>query len=371
MLRRRHTDLSIRQERRHTAVDRRLSNNFYTHPPTGVRFPSFQEQTLQYLTRYLFAVLGLCFFNLANDADPKWMEVSQINLLFGIYLVVNTIDFIHSWIRPYAPLRYRFALWIDLALVTICVANDPYSIPPSLIAYIVVVLGNGMRYGMVLFGEALLGSLLSGAIAMSIRYMQYEEVFTPGTIFLSLFGAIVIIYAYILMSRVEGARRRTELVSRTDALTSLFNRRGLNEVATTWLSAARNRDACPVIMFADLDNFKSVNDTKGHAEGDRTLVNVASLLKDNLRSTDIIARYGGDEFVLLLASAGLSEATMISNRVQREIDTWFHSNNLPCGISIGFAEVMPEDNDLEEMLHSVDQLLYRSKAERKRNGIRA
>ncbi len=77
-----------------------------------------------------------------------------------------------------------------------------------------------------------------------------------------------------------------------------------------------------MLFFADLDNFKTVNDNHGHAEGDRVLAMVGSLLKKTLREQDLIARYGGDEFLILLADVELDEAHAILSRVQLTIETW-------------------------------------------------
>nr|MBA2690789.1 GGDEF domain-containing protein [Burkholderiales bacterium] len=214
------------------------------------------------------------------------------------------------------------------------------------------------------------GCLVAGVLAMAARYLHLPNAVSPGTAFLSLFGAIIVIYAYFLMNRVEGARHRSEQVSRTDALTGLLNRRGLNEAAEGWLCASATSPHPLVVMFADLDNFKMVNDTKGHAEGDRVLVQIATTLRECLRSSDLVARYGGDEFVLLLPEITLGEAAHIARRIQTAVHDWFVDNALSCGISIGFTAVPPAESDLEKVLATVDHLLYRSKAERAGNGIR-
>jgi len=360
VMQRRRTDQSFPHDRRRAIGDRRAVQRL----SVGHRFPSRREQAVQFCTRYLFAVLGLVFFNIP-ELQPKWMTVLHVNLIFGIYLLINSGNFIHAWRKPFAPGRFRFALWTDLALVTLCVINDPYDIPPSMAAYIVVVLGNGMRYGMRFFAEALCGSLLLGGLAVTARYLHFPTIFSPGTAFLCLFGAIIIVYAYILMSRVERARRRSEQVGRTDPLTGLLNRRGLNEAANGWLNRERRQESKPVVMFADLDRFKSVNDTRGHAEGDRVLAKVAALLQEAVRTSDLIARYGGDEFVLLLANAELPDVDNIAARIQQTVEDWFRNNNLGCGISIGYAEVPAGDWNLDRVLLSVDHLLYQSKAERK------
>ena len=358
---RRRTDKRQDTERRGTVADRRGAP-----PPATIRFPSRNEQVVQFLTRYLFAILGVVFFNSSDEFVARWLTLAQINVLFGVYLLINTLNFIHAWMRPISPARYRAALWVDVVMVSLCVVNDPNEIPPSFVAYIVVVLGNGMRYGMRFFAEPIAGALVGGAFAITLRYVQFSYALTAGTVFLSLFGLIIIIYAYVLMGRVEGARHRSEHVSRTDPLTGLLNRRGLSEAATGWLANTRQSERRLVVMFADLDHFKSVNDRHGHAEGDRVLIKVADLLVESTRSTDLVARYGGDEFVLLLTDTGLSEAETISQRIQSVIEDWMHNNQFVCGISIGVSEAPPGELNLTDVLHSVDRLLYAAK--HKRNG---
>jgi len=187
---------------------------------------------------------------------------------------------------------------------------------------------------------------------------------SQGTLFLTLFGAIIVVYAYILMGRIERSRQRSELRSRTDPLTGLLNRHGLADAVAQWVGDKGWSIAKPVVVFADLDNFKTVNDTFGHAEGDRVLAQVATLLKQSLRANDLIARYGGDEFVVLLADVETAEAESIVARMQATVEVWFRDSRFRCGISIGFAPASTADWDLAQVLQSVDRLLYQSKATR-------
>lgn len=357
---RRRSDPPVTPERRSSVLERRAASAY----TVSIRFPSRHEQAVQFLTRYLFAGLGLVFFNYSDDFAPHWLSLLQINIVFVVYLLANSANFLHAWWRPISAVRYRLALWMDVVMVSICVASDPYDIPPSLLAYIVVVLGNGMRYGMRFFAEAIIGTLIGGGVGIALRYINVTNVLTPGAVFLCLFGVIIVVYAYILMGRVERARHRTEHVSRTDPLTGLLNRRGLAEATSGWLAKVAWGERRLVVMFADLDHFKAVNDRHGHAEGDRVLVKVADLLLESTRDTDFVARYGGDEFVLLLTDTDLASAELIAQRIQSVIEGWMRDNNLSCGISIGASEAPPGELNLSYVLQSVDRLLYEAKHKR-------
>jgi diguanylate cyclase (GGDEF)-like protein len=358
ILQRRRTDLHLIRRRR------QFRPPGFLPPDSRIRYPSVPEQAMQFLVRYLFATLGLVFFNFRAESAPIWMTVWHFNLTTAVYLVINTVLLIHAQYYPRHAPRYRAALAVDVVMVTLCVANDPNTIPPSLVAYIVVVLGNGMRYGIRFFAEALFATLLGAGVALSGRHWHEQGAFSTGTLFLSLFGGIIVVYAFILMSRVERSRHVTEQRMRTDALTGLLNRHGLTEAIEYWAGDGQWASRKPMVILADLDHFKLVNDTRGHAEGDRVLAAVGAILKRTLRAGDLVARYGGDEFVAVLADVEEREAQAIVNRIQRAVEAWFQQNNLSCGISIGFGDAPVAQWDLDRVLHSADRLLYESKMRR-------
>ena len=354
---------SRRTSDHHDNRDRRASDRRRdAHWAVGTRFPGWQEQKVQFLTRYLFFVLGMVFFNFSGEFKPTWLTLTQLNIVFGVYFIINSVGFAHARIFPDSTARYRVAMWVDVLLVAICVLHDPYSIPPSLVVFIMVVLGNGMRYGMRLFGEALTGSFAGAMLALSMRNVGSAEGLTPGVLFLNLFGGIILIYAYILMSRIEASRRELERQSSVDTLTGLINRRALFEIAPPLferLGSGKNL----VVMFADLDKFKAVNDTYGHATGDEVLQEFSLILRECMRSTDIAARFGGDEFVLLLPNTQLKQATAVAERLRQQTDVFAQRKKIDLSISIGLGEAPTHGHDLAELLAQVDQAMYRSKAD--------
>jgi len=214
-------------------------------------------------------------------------------------------------------------MWSDIVVVSLCVSNDPYEIPPSLIVFILVVLGNGMRYGMRFFAEAVAGSYLGGTLALVVRQVYGDLPIPTGMIFLAIFAAIVLIYAYILMGRIETSRSQLERTSNTDTLTGLLNRRALLAAADGLFDRVNHSDGRLVLMFADMDRFKSVNDGRGHAMGDQVLKKLGDILRDSIRGGDVAARYGGDEFVILLNNASMDEGEQIARRIQARVQEFY------------------------------------------------
>lgn len=162
--------------------------------------------------------------------------------------------------------------------------------------------------------------------------------------------------------------RRLERDARYDPLTGLPNRRLLAERAEPALKRAR-RDKQPVgVALVDLDDFKFVNDTFGHAAGDEVLCAAGARLARDLRSGDFVARVGGDEFVLLLQETGgdFSLAALV-DRVKRRIELpmHFHGESINVTCSIGFAVCPTDGAHLNTLLELADSAMYRHKLRRR------
>ncbi len=333
------------------------------------RFPSWSEQKIQFLIRYIFWCLALAFFNFVQDIDPAWLSRTEVNGVLLVYFFCVTGLFLHGQKNHNCRARFRLAMWVDIIIVSFGVLNDPYSLPPTVLVYIVVVLGNGMRYGMKIFGEALLGSFAALMISFSMRFAGSLQEMSPGLFFLNLFGGIILVYSYFLMSRVESSRQKLEQHSRVDHLTDLINRRALFEYADHLFNAIERRKSIMAVMFADLDKFKAINDSYGHAIGDTVLKDFAKILMKNVRGADVAARLGGDEFVLLLPDADIDHAEVVARRIQDEVRNYAKDRGYDFSVTIGLGEVPAHGKSLADLLEQVDRALYLSKFDRERGGI--
>jgi diguanylate cyclase (GGDEF)-like protein len=153
-----------------------------------------------------------------------------------------------------------------------------------------------------------------------------------------------------------------------DSLTGLPNRPAFVDEVELRISLADDEDDPPVVAFLDLDDFKVVNDTLGHAAGDELLIAVAERIGTQLRPGDLVARFGGDEFALLpVKGSSVADALAISQRIITSLELPFqiHGTEVIVGCSAGVAAVRP-GNAVDEVLRNADVAMYRAKADGKR-----
>jgi diguanylate cyclase (GGDEF)-like protein/PAS domain S-box-containing protein len=211
-----------------------------------------------------------------------------------------------------------------------------------------------------LAAPALMEGALVGLIAAANSERLYSERELEAVQQLATFYAIA----------VDRKRKEDELreMSLTDELTGLHNRRGFFTLADQQLKIANRSKKEMFLLYADLDGLKFINDTFGHDEGDRALAETAGLLRDVFRESDIIARIGGDEFVVLAVDAGEMEPEALIGRVQEAFES---RNAAPgCGfalsISQGVATYDPEKPGLvQDLINEADKRMYEKKTAKK------
>ncbi len=153
----------------------------------------------------------------------------------------------------------------------------------------------------------------------------------------------------------------------TDALTGIANRLKFNKALAVEISKARRHLVPLSLIMLDIDNFKLINDTFGHRAGDLVLQDLADLISDAMRPEDIFARWGGEEFTILLPYTGLAGAVNLAQRLRQKIDAHSFGVVKALTCSFGVAMFRPEDND-DSFLRRTDEALYKAKRKGK-NGV--
>jgi diguanylate cyclase (GGDEF)-like protein len=158
-----------------------------------------------------------------------------------------------------------------------------------------------------------------------------------------------------------------ENLATTDALTRVLNRRGFEDCLTHELSVARRHGVGGVLIFVDLDEFKPINDTFGHAAGDEVLRTVSNLLRGHIRDTDYIGRLGGDEFAVLLPRSnkrnGVRRAEDLDRKLNNAYAAWDNNQiaiKASCGVHMYAAKA-----EVKELLEAADAAMYKIKQERR------
>ena len=151
-----------------------------------------------------------------------------------------------------------------------------------------------------------------------------------------------------------------------DVLTGLSNRRKFEQKLIEAIALSQEKMCHHSVFYLDLDKFKIVNDTCGHAAGDQVLKEVSDIFRQQVRSSDIVARLGGDEFGILLYNCPLSKAKIIADQLLEAIDN-FHftceAETFYLGVSIGLTEINSHTQNLASLMSTADAACYRAKKE--------
>jgi diguanylate cyclase (GGDEF)-like protein len=198
-----------------------------------------------------------------------------------------------------------------------------------------------------------------GGIESHRKNAAYTRVVEAGLLALAALMLLTLVLARPLLRTFRWTEEQAS-EARVDSLTGLANRRALEEVLAAEISRAHRFAHQLAVVLLDLDRFKEINDSFGHAAGDVMLRAVSRLLTSLARQGDTVARWGGEEFVVVLPETDLAGAQRFAERLRRTIEA--HAvGDMKTSASCGVATMLPEDT-VEELLGAADQALYQAKS---------
>lgn len=228
----------------------------------------------------------------------------------------------------------------------------------------------------ILAGAALL------ALAVPSAFLKqgdmHFEITVSRQLAIGLFILLILLNSYLASKRIELRRMRENCVSSTiqnelvrlqsftDPLTEVYNRRSLDDMASRYISHARRLGNPLTFLLVDVDRFKDVNTRFGHLTGDMVLTEVATLLKSSVRGSDAVVRYGGDEFLIILADTTPHGANKVLERITNYVDSWNnaeHVKNFELGLTVGVSQ-WKDGQVLSEVLDAADREMYDGKREK-------
>ena len=323
---------------------------------------------------------------LAPYYDFAFLAAFQ-RVLAGFVLAWVALLALGPWFRRRAPRGEKALVWVTIQLYSMGNAVAAVCAGPVTTPHVIVLVG-GVAVGFFLFEpravvSGMLGALFvigASVVGMIAGWMPYAPMLAGapyvdghvsewwvgvmGVVTAAAGLALVTLFAY-LTARLRDRERRLRDAARTDPLTGVANRRHFTELfALEFERAQRYAGALSCVML-DLDHFKSINDLYGHGIGDRVLVAAAEAFRGCLRAADVIARWGGEEFVLLLPQTDLAGAEAVAERCRRaleEVAIAVGDVQVGVTVSVGVAGFPATGLDTPDaLMKSADDALYQAK----------
>lgn len=300
---------------------------------------------------FITSVTRLLLFKKYHKVDPKGLEILSWETPYFITITLTTL----TWgigalfIMPFdSPLHQviilTFLVGLSGAGTSLYSSHTNITITTILILLLPIIIYFliNSSYTFIGLSIAALGFLLSSVRATRSLGRTLDQNFT-------------------LKHQLEASKAKAEEDARIDHLTDLYNLRAFHEGGKSLANISQRNSHDFSLILMDIDHFKNINDSFGHAAGDHVLIEVADILKQTFRKSDICARIGGEEFAILLPSTTLDQAYELAEKVRLEIEkTSFIFNEKTMFITASFG-LSSEMYDINKLLSQADEFLYQSK----------
>lgn len=332
-----------------------------TTTPSAVYTAAANSELEQAIIRLLLGSLVVGYIRICLALED-WVVVAYL-----IFLFCSSVLALHVYFRrELLPGRIIIGQLIDMTALSSIFFYGGEAAAPAYGVYLWIILGNGCRYGI----PALLSAIFFAEIGFCTAtffhpFWMQHTIIAAG---LALALLIVPFYFGVLLNRLNKATAMLQNLSLHDELTGLKNRRAFDqsiEHEFAWLQRKPDHFALAII---DIDHFKKVNDQFGHLVGDSVLQEVARILQVNCRSIDTVARFGGEEFAVLLPALPRAEADAFGERLRQSLETAVlparpsPQQSINITVSIGLACWQSGYRTIEEWLLAADNALYVAKS---------
>lgn len=303
----------------------------------------------------LATLMILAGFMLMNAGIRKFSGTqARINRALLVLFVLAYVSLLawFTYVQPSVAMRVAtlnlFTLVVIFDLLRVALKQLPRTAGRNVLVFSLTILigARVVRLGSLMFGLDQPTGVFDASISQLV-YLAIPTIMIPlETI------------SFVLLAS-EKLRRDLEFTSRYDDLTQCLNKRAAMEALQREIARARRHGSKISIMLIDLDNFKHINDTHGHLEGDKVLVDFSKRATRFLRETDQLSRFGGDEFMAVLPDTGLEQASLVAGRLH---EAGREGRPIAWSVSIGLSEWLDQDDSVAALLTRADKALYKAKA---------
>lgn len=297
-----------------------------------------------------------------NYVTDNWLIIKTCLAFAGFVLAYRYLNFYKRETRW----KLAIEIWVMIAFITWVLWNTGKVDSPLINLYLLVIITSGLTMGKV---TTFLILLLITCVYIYMGVPVYSDI----TFSLQNFGRLMTIFspylliAYLttmLSADLQYARKMFKYLSETDDMTGLNNIRAFNNLITQEIKKATRYEQLFSLLMIDADNLKDVNDEFGHEAGDRLIKAMAASIQLCLRDSDSLARYGGDEFIAMLAQTDQQNAVEAAERIRKGVENTafdMEGNQIKSTVSIGISCFPSHADNISELLRKADQALYISK----------
>ncbi len=330
-----------------------------------------EEMELQGFSRsiaeleWLLLILSMLYYVSpgAIIADA-WKLVSAMMLFAFFTLAFHYFNFF----RKESKWKIAVETWAMLLFISWIVYFTGGVYSPLLNLYLLVIIASALTLGKTT-------TLLEFALITCLYLYMGYPIYASDTFSMNNFIQLMVMFAPFLLvgyittmlsADVKHGRKLLQLLSETDELTGMHNRRSLVSALENEMERALRTDKPFTLMQVDADNLKTVNDSHGHEAGDKLLKHLSTILEDSCRAYDVLARIGGDEFIVLLPGINTESARPIAERILKAVENSsfdYKGNQVSSTVSIGLASFPDTSNNIDELMEKADKAMYQSKTE--------